>query len=211
MFGREKLNKVFAEFTGTLLLALSVLVVSHMFGLGTAAWYISLTAGVALMLIVAKLGHVSGAHVNPAVTIGLWTIKKINSNNAVVYIASQMLGGAVALLFYNYLINGSLAPSGSGEFVWRVFWGEAAGAIIFGAGIASAIDQKMEGFYKAFTIGASLAAGALLASVASAGYLNPAVALANNSWDKTLVVAPIFGIIVGMNSYMALFASKKKK
>ncbi len=213
MFNKEKLSLVGAEFVGTAMLAMAVLVTSHMFGSGTAAWYVSLSAGATLALIVAKLGHVSGAHVNPAVTIGMWTLKKIGTTNAVVYITAQMLGGAVALLAYNYFTNETLPAIGASTFDWRPFWAEAAGAAVFGSGIVAAVTQKLEGFYGAFTIGASLTAGALLASTASAGFLNPAVALGNNAWDRTFAIAPIVGMVVGMNVYMWLFApvTKKKK
>lgn len=216
MFSKEKLSMVVAEFVGTALLASVVLVAGHMFGLGTAAWYVSLSAGVALTLIVAVFGHVSGAHVNPAVTIGLWTLKRIPTTNAVVYIAAQLLGGAAALSFYNYATGDTLVNSGSSTFVWQVFVAELVGTALFGMGIAAAALQKLEGYYAAFTIGTSLALGALVASTASAGFLNPAVALANNAWDKTLVVAPIVGMVIGMNVYAALLApaavsTKRKK
>ncbi len=211
MFNKEKLSVVAAEFVGTAMLAMAVLVVSHLFGSGTAAWYISLSAGAALALIVVKLGHISGAHVNPAVTIGMWTLKKISTTNAIVYIAAQLLGGAIALMVYNYLTNDTLPMIGASTFEWRIFWAEVAGAAVFGSGIVAAVSQKLEGFNAAFTIGASLTAGALLASVASAGFLNPAVALGNNAWDRTLVIAPIVGMILGMNIYMWLFAPVQKK
>ncbi|MCA9324009.1 aquaporin [Candidatus Saccharibacteria bacterium] len=211
MFGKEKVSMVGAEFVGTFMLATAVLVVSNMFGAGTAAWYTAVSAGAALALIVAKLGHVSGAHVNPAVTIGMWTLKKIPTTSAVVYIASQLLGGAAALAFYNYATDATLAASGAANFDWRVFWLESAGAAVFGSGIAAAVSQKLEGVYAAFTIGASLTAGALIASLASAGFVNPAVALGNNAWDRTLVIAPIVGMVVGMNIYMWLFAPAEKK
>ena len=213
MFSREKLRLVLAEFLGTFLLASVVLVASHMFGSGTAAWYVSISAGAALALIITQLGHISGAHVNPAVTIGLWTLKKIQTTNAIVYIASQLLGGATALLFYNYATNANLASVGASSFDWRIFWLEAAGAAIFGMGIVSVISQKLEGIYAALAIGFSLTAGAFIASLAAPGYLNPAVALGNNAWDRTMVIAPIIGMVVGMNVYMALLAPilKKKK
>ena len=211
MFSKKKLSVVVAEYLGTFMLAMAVLVVSNMFGSGTAAWYTSISAGAALMLIIAKLGHVSGAHVNPAVTLGLWTLKKIETMDAVMYVVAQMLGGASALLFYNYATGDTLPASGSAPFVWSVFWVEAAGAAVFGAGIVAAISQKLDGLYGAFTVGASLAAGALLASLASAGFLNPAVALGNNAWNRTLAIAPLIGMVVGMNVYMALFAPTPEK
>ena len=215
MFSKEKLSVVLAEFLGTAMLASIVLVASNMFGLGTAAWYTALSAGVALSLIVSVFGSVSGAHVNPAVTLGLWTLKKIETMDAVVYIASQMLGGATALLFYNYATGESLAASGSGSFAWPAFVAELVGTALFGMGIASVVFQKLEGYHAAITIGMSLTLGALVASLGSAGFLNPAVALGNNAWDRTLIFAPLIGMVVGMNVYMALIApkpvAKKKK
>jgi glycerol uptake facilitator-like aquaporin len=215
MLSKQKLSLVLAEFMGTAMLASAVLVVGNMFSLGTAAWYGALTAGVALSLIVGIFGHVSGAHVNPAVTIGLWTLKKIETTNAIVYIAAQILGGASALLFFNYATGINLAAAGSSSFSWSIFWVETVGAALFGMGIASVVSQKLEGYHAAFTIGMSLTLGSLVASTASAGFLNPAVALANNSWDRTLALAPIIGMVVGMNVYMTLIApsvsAKKSK
>lgn len=206
MFSKHKLSLVLAEFMGTAMLASAVLVVSNLFALGTAAWYGALTAGVALSLIVSVFGHVSGAHVNPAVTIGLWTLKKIETTTAIVYVAAQMLGGASALLFFNYASGESLAAVGSSSFSWVIFWVETVGAALFGMGIASVISQKIEGYQAAITIGMSLTFGSLIASTASAGFLNPAVALANNSWDRTLALAPVLGMVIGMNIYVALIA-----
>jgi len=210
MLSKEKMGMIVAEFIGTALLTSIVLVVSNMFGGGTAAWYTALSAGVTLSIIVGMIGRVSGAHVNPAVTIGLWTQKKVETTNAVVYVATQLLGGLVALSLYNYLTGGDLANGGSGTFIWSVFWAEVIGAAVFGMGIAAAVSQKLEGYYAAFTIGLSLTLGALIASVASAGFLNPAVALGNNSWDRTLAIAPIVGMIIGMHVYMAFLAPARK-
>jgi glycerol uptake facilitator-like aquaporin len=211
MFSKEKLSVLVAEFLGTAMLASVVLMVGHLFGGGTAAWYTALSAGVTLALLVGVFGHVSGAHVNPAVTIGLWSLKKIAMMDAAVYVAAQLLGGAAALLFYNYATGDSLPNVGGAEFVWSVFWVEVVGAALFGMGIASVVTQKLEGYYAAVTIGMSLTVGALVASVASAGFLNPAVALGYNSWNVTLVAAPIIGMVVGMQVYATLLAPVAKK
>ncbi len=197
-----------AEFIGTALLSFVVLILAHMFGLGTAAWYISLSAGVTLAFIVAVFGQYSGAHVNPAITVGLWTLKKIDTATAIVYVSTQMLAGAVALLTYNYLASEKVAMSGAAAFSGRVFIAEMLGAVVFGMGVASVVVRKVEGAYASFTVGASLTLGALVASVAAPGFLNPAVALANNAWDKTVATAPIIGIVVGMNVYYYIFVSK---
>jgi aquaporin TIP len=57
---------------------------------------IGLASGLAIAVMVSSVGHVSGAHFNPAVTIGAWVTQKINSSNAVAYILAQLAGGAAA-------------------------------------------------------------------------------------------------------------------
>jgi glycerol uptake facilitator-like aquaporin len=155
-------------------------------------------------------GSVSGAHVNPAVTIGLLFAKKIPLVTALLYVAVQLLGGATAMLFYNYARGETLSTDPTAPFAWSVFVAEMVGALLFGMGIAAAVVQKMEGLQLALTIGLSLTIGALVASAGSAGFLNPAVALANNSWDRTYVLAPIVGMVVGMNAYFWLFSPAEK-
>lgn len=210
LFSKEKLQLLLAEFLGTALLCVVVLRVSHVFGLGTAAWYTSLSAGLALALIVALFGRFSGAHVNPAITIGLWTLKKIDAATAIVFVSTQMLAGASTLLLYDYLTGQKLVMSGSSTFSGRVFIAEMIGSLIFGVGVAMAATRELKEGFASFVIGVSLAIGALVASLAAPGFLNPAVALANNAWDKTVIIAPIVGIAVGMNLYYYAFEGDDK-
>lgn len=205
MFNREKIGMMVAEFFGTAILATVAISAASYFNF-TAAWYVSIAAGTALAVLVALIGKVSGAHVNPAITLGLWTLKKISTTNAAVYIAVQMLGGAVALLFVEYVTNSDIVQAGTGNIDSRVFVAEMIGAAVFGMGVAAAVSQKMEGFQLSFTIGASLMLGILIASNGGVGFVNPAVALANNTWDKTVVIAPLLGSVVGMNIYSMFLA-----
>jgi aquaporin related protein len=206
----EKFQPLIAEFIGTMMLSLAVLTTARMFSVGTAPWYISITAGAALFLIVTKLGHVSGAHVNPAVTVGQWSLKKIDTIQAAFYIVFQLFGGATALLLFNFLTDTQLPTATSDMFLWRAFFGEALGGAVFGAGIIAAISKKLDDKYTAVTIGFSLTAGAMLASLSSAGYLNPAVALANNGVSKITMIAPIVGVTFGMQLYTYLFAPQSR-
>src|SRR5207249_4716414 len=48
-----------------------------------------------LAIMVSNLGHISGAHFNPAVTIGVWVVGKIEGARAIVYIVSQLVGAAL--------------------------------------------------------------------------------------------------------------------
>ena len=57
---------------------------------------IALAHGLTIAVMVAAIGAYSGAHINPAVTIGLWSTKNIDNKNALGYIAAQLLGAVVA-------------------------------------------------------------------------------------------------------------------
>ena len=205
MFDRQKIGVIVAEFVGTFILASVAIGAAGYFNF-TAPWYVSIAVGMTLAGLVAMIGRVSGAHVNPAITIGLWTLRKVPTPKAIVYVASQMLGGATALAFVEYVTNNDIVQQGFSTIDSRIFVAEMMGAAVFGMGVAAAVLQKLEGFYLAFAVGVSLMIGILVASIAAPGYLNPAVALANNTWDWTVVVAPVLGAVVGMNVYSLFLA-----
>jgi glycerol uptake facilitator-like aquaporin len=212
MLERKKMGVIVAEFLGTMILALVVIGSAKYFNF-TAPWYVGMAAAIALATLVGTIGKVSGAHVNPAITAGLWTLKKIPTPNALIYIAAQLLGGASALAIVEYVTNSDVVASGMSTMDGRVFLAEALGTAIFGFGVAAVVMQKLEGMQAAFTVGASLFLGVLVAAMAAPGFLNPAVALANNSWDRTTVIAPLLGSIVD-SFFLApadsLKSSKKK-
>src|SRR5215467_10669490 len=63
-------------------------------GIGLLA--IALAHGLAIGIMVSALGHISGGHYNPAITIGIWVTKRINTVEALLYWVAQLLGGVVA-------------------------------------------------------------------------------------------------------------------
>ena len=200
-----KMSTLIAEVFGTAVLTSTVLAEANSNVLVNKTWFVAATAGLTLTLMVLVIGKVSGAHVNPAVTIGLWTLRKIETTTAIVYIASQFLGAAIALRLFQYLQNDALQNI-AGKFDWRVFIAEVVGTFIFTFGIASIVTQKLDGYKAAFGIGASLMLGALVAGTVSNGILNPAVALGLNSWSWVYVAGPIVGSVLGMNVYDLLVA-----
>ncbi len=201
MFGRNKVAALVAEFLGTFTLASVVLAMS---GRTTFPYFVAMAAGGTLALMVLVIGSLSGSHINPAVTIGLWTLRQVTTTTAVVYIAAQMLGGAVAWRLNEYLLNTPLNNIANKTFDWRIFTAETVGTVIFTFGIAAAVFQGFRGLRQAVTIGGSLTLGIFLATFASNGLLNPAVALGVNSWSFIYVTAPILGAIIGMNLYAVL-------
>jgi glycerol uptake facilitator-like aquaporin len=212
MFTKSKLAPLFAEFFGTFVLATAVTGVTFVLTqLGTVEktgipFFTPATAGAVLALMVLVIGKISGAHINPAVTFGMWSARKIETARAVLYIAMQMLGGLVAILFASYLFNQTIpSQAQGGDIDWRVFTAEAVGTFVFTFGIAAAVAQKFEGGKLAASIGFSLFAGILVASMGSNGILNPAVAVALNSANSSYFLAPLLGSLLAFNIYELLF------
>src|SRR3989338_2166263 len=88
-----------AEFIGTFTLVfigIGSIASSSILGVQSGLVGIALAHGLALAVMISSTAAISGGHLNPAVTIGLLTVKKINLKNAVGYILSQCLGAIVA-------------------------------------------------------------------------------------------------------------------
>lgn len=208
LFGRKKLAIIVAEFVGTFVLVSAIYAVLLE---RLPALFVASAAGVAFGLVVLAVGQVSGAHINPAVTLGLWSLRKIETTFAVVYIAVQFLAAAAAWRLNEYFLDGPLKSLADKAFDWRVFTAEAVGTLIFTFGLAAALFQGYKGLRLAATAGASLGLGMLIASVASNGVLNPAVALGIQSWSFAYIAGPILGSIIGMNLYAQLFVPAKSR
>lgn len=206
MLTREKFAMGVAEVLGTGVLTLIVLAVSRS-PIGIP-YFVALGVGLAMALMVLVVGSTSGAHLNPAVTLGLWSARKVSTIKAILYIGLQFVGAALAWKSFTYLTNNSLQNIAGADFDWRVFAAEAIGAFVFTFGLASAVYQKYTGGKLAATIGGSLTLGILVASTASNGLINPAIALGVNSWSITYAVAPLVGGIIGVNLYALLFAGE---
>jgi aquaporin Z len=122
------MKKNLAEFIGTFWLVLggcgsAVLAANFtsepFIGIGLVG--VSLAFGLTVLTIAYSLGHISGAHLNPAVTIGLWAGGRVDGKTILPYVISQVLGGiaAAAVLYIIATGNGAeiggFAANGYGE------------------------------------------------------------------------------------------------
>lgn len=201
---RSKIAMLAAEFLGTAVLATVAINVSRsQIGIG---YFVAIGVGLTLGLLVLALGPTSGGHFNPAVTIGLWTVRKVKSLVAVAYVAAQMLGGLAAWQLANYFAGSEIRSIANAEFDWRLLVAEAVGAFVFTFLVAAAVFQRYENGKAAALIGGGLTVGVIVASLASNAVLNPAIALANQSWSWAYAAGPIVGALIGMNLYVLVFA-----
>lgn len=114
-----------AEFFGTFWLVLggcgAAMISAGFPGVGIGLIGVSLAFGLTVLTIAYSLGHVSGAHLNPAVTIGFWAAGKIGANKVLPYIGSQLVGAitGAAVLYIIVTGNGSsigdFAANGYGD------------------------------------------------------------------------------------------------
>lgn len=108
------MKKSLAEFIGTFWLVLggcgSAVLASSYPNIGIGLLGVSLAFGLTVLTMVYSIGYISGAHLNPAVTIGLWIGGRISSKDILSYIISQIAGAiaAASILYFITIGNGSI-------------------------------------------------------------------------------------------------------
>ncbi len=120
------MKKLLAEFIGTLWLVLggcgSAVLAAGFPELGIGFVGVSIAFGLTVLTMVYAIGHISGCHLNPAVSIGLWVGGRFDKKDLIPYIAAQVLGGiAGAAILYVIATGksgfelGGFAANGFGE------------------------------------------------------------------------------------------------
>lgn len=155
----DVINVVLAELIGTFVLALVALL--------SIKDILPLYVGLTLVVLVMTIGAVSGSHVNPAVTFGLWAAKKVKTILVPFYWGAQFLGAMAAVVVMN-LVSGSQKSLDFGhftEFSWTIMLVELIGAAVFLFGLTSVLSRTdLTNGGKAFGIGLSLAVGLFVSS-----------------------------------------------
>lgn len=174
---------------------------------------IALAFGLAVTLIVASSGHLGGAHVNPAVTLGFWSIGRFPSRDVVPYIIAQCIGAVAASALLGWLLGpdggfGATLPQLpiAQAFVIEMGYTGLLGFVIMGV----ATDERTPPSVAPFAIGATIFAGALVTGPLTGGSFNPArsfgPAVVGQVWTAHWLywLAPIAGMMAGMRLYRAL-------
>jgi MIP family channel proteins len=216
------IRPLIAEFIGpfalTFLGAGSImLAVTQGYNNGGTLVMVALAHGLAIGLMVAAAGHISGGHYNPAVTIGLWVGGKIGAMKAVAYVVVQLAGAVVAALILKKLFDQSSAtlanaiPSvnyggdGDGIIVGR------ANALIIEAILTFflmyviygvAVDKRGPGAIAPLAIGLTITLDILMGGPLTGAAMNPSrhfgVALVDGTWKDAWIywLGPIAGASV---------------
>ena len=208
MVDKKTVAMLVAEFLGAAMLTLVVLSVrSSAIGI---PYFVAIAAGLTVGLVWLTSGGVLGVQMNPATTLGLWTIRKVKTAQAVLNIAFQLLGAYAAFGLFTYFVKTHI-QSVAGHFDARVMIAEAVGAFVFSFAVVSAIYKAYDGLVLAIVGGSAFMVAIIVASSVSNGLVNPALALGVKSWSwGTYVLGPVVGSIVGMNLYSLVFADDVK-
>jgi aquaporin NIP len=216
----SRLRRYVAEFVGTFVLVVigpgAVMVASSTHAFGDAG--IALAFGLAVTVVVAATGQTGGAHINPAVTLGLWSVRRFPARDVLPYVAAQVLGAVVAASALLWILGpianvGATLPSIS---IGRAFAVEAGYTAILGLVIMGvAVDKRAPSLVAPFMIGATIAAGAFVTGPLTGGSFNPArsfgPALVGHVWTAHWLywLAPIVGAVAGMNLSAAISDSAR--
>jgi aquaporin Z len=170
------MNKYIAEFIGTFFLVLTI----GCTGIGVGAGVIApLAIGAALMVMVFAGGHISGAHYNPAVTVGVLIRGKVNGSDVVPYMVAQLLGAAIAAVVVTKFLRVGIdvtpiAPKIGPALLAEFLFTFALVYVVLNA--ATAEGTSGNSFY-GLAIGMTVMTGAFAVGDISGGAFNPAVAL----------------------------------
>jgi len=170
------MNKYIAEFIGTFFLVLTI----GCTGIGAGADVIApLAIGAALMVMVFAGGHISGAHYNPAVTVGVFIRGKVNAADVGPYIVAQLAAAAIAAIVVTKFLRAGIvvtpitpkvAPALIAEFLFTF-------ALVYVVLNAATAEGTSGNSFYGLAIGMTVMTGAFAVGDISGGAFNPAVAL----------------------------------
>jgi aquaporin Z len=209
------MRKYLAELIGTFSLVFAgtgAIVINDVSGGKISHVGIALTFGLIVMAMIYAVGDISGAHLNPAVTIGFWTARRFPAGEVLPYLASQT-GGAIlasAILRFLFVHNnlGATLPAGSDSqsFVLEVILTFMLMFVIMNV----AHGSKEQGIMAGAAIGAVVALEAMFAGPICGASMNPARSLApallsgncRSLW--VYLTAPFIGAIIAVTAYQVV-------
>lgn len=205
-----KLDRLAAEAFGTFCLVFAgtgAIVVNDVSGGAITHVGIAVVFGLVVMAMIHAVGDISGAHLNPAVTIGMCAAGRLPGSEVIPYIAGQLTGAFAAsalirLLFPLHASLGVTRPTGA---IWQAFVLEAVLTFILMVVILRVSSgPKERGMLAGITVGAVIGLEAMFAGPISGASMNPARSLAPAVVSGDLaglwvyLTAPVAGALAGV-------------
>ena len=229
------MKKYGAEFFGTFWLVLggcgSAVLAAAFPDVGIGLLGVALAFGLTVLTMAYAIGHISGCHLNPAVSVGLWAGGRFPANQLVPYIIAQVLGGLVAggVLYIiasgkagfdvsaGFASNGYGAHSPGGYSLLAALVTEVVMTMMFLLIILGATDKRAPQGFAPIAIGLGLTLIHLISIPVTNTSVNPArstgVAVFVGGWAVGQLwlfwVAPIVGALLGAASYRLVGGSEE--
>lgn len=233
----NSMQRGLAEFIGTFWLVLggcgSAVLAAGVADVGIGWLGVSLAFGLTVVTMAYAIGHISGCHLNPAVTVGLWAGGRFAAKDIPLYVAAQVAGGLVAAAVLFFIANGNpewsiangLAQNGydagspGGYTLAAGFLTEVLLTAMFLFVIMGATDGRAPAGFAPLAIGLALVLIHLISipvtntSVNPARSTGPAVMLGGLALQQLWLfwVAPLLGGALGGAAYRALSADTQAK
>jgi len=221
------MKKYVAEFFGTFWLVLggcgSAVLAAAFPEVGIGLLGVSLAFGLTVLTMAFAIGHISGCHLNPAVSVGLWAGGRFPAKELAPYIVAQVIGGIVAggVLYLiasgkdGFSLTGGFASNGYGEHspggygLGAALLCEVVMTMMFLVVILGATDKRAPAGFAPIAIGLCLTLIHLISIPVTNTSVNPArstgVAVFVGGWAVQQLwlfwVAPIVGAVVGARVY----------
>jgi aquaporin Z len=223
------MKKYTAEFLGTFWLVLggcgSAVIAAAFPDVGIGLLGVSLAFGLTVLTIVYSLGHISGAHLNPAVSIGLMVGGRFNAKELLPYIIAQVLGGIAAAGILYIIVTGNgneignFAANGYGDHspgkynMFAAFITEVVMTFMFLVVILGATDERAPKGFAGLAIGLSLTLIHLISIPVTNTSVNPARSISQalfvGGWAVEqlwlFILAPAIGSILAGIVYKYIF------
>lgn len=233
--GETKMKKYSAEFVGTFWLVLggcgSAVLAAAFPQVGIGLLGVSLAFGLTVLTMAYAIGHISGCHLNPAVSVGLWAGGRFPANQLLPYIVSQVLGaiaaGAVLYMIASgkagFDVSAGFASNGFGEHspggysMHAALVCEVVMTALFLIVILGATDKRAPAGFAPIAIGLCLTLIHLISIPVTNTSVNPArstgVAVFVGDWALSQLwlfwVAPIAGGVIGAVVYRFIGGEKE--
>ncbi|KRW63069.1 porin [Aeromonas allosaccharophila] len=229
------MKPVAAEFMGTFWLVLggcgSAVLAAAFPHVGIGLLGVSLAFGLTVLTMAFAIGHISGCHLNPAVTVGLWAGGRFPASGVLPYIVAQVLGGIAAAAVLYVIASGQAGFDLSAGFASNGYGEHSPGGYSLTAALVC--EMVMTGFFLFVIMGATdsrapvgfapIAIGLCLTLIHLVSIpvtntsVNPArstgVALFVGDWAVSQLwlfwVAPIVGAILGALAYRLVATEQK--
>lgn len=220
---RKSLVPLIGEAFGTFLfvfVGMASIVLGSVLTGGTTLVAVALAHGITLAVVVTAFAAISGGHINPAVTVGLWINRSIGTVQAVSYIVAQLVGAGLAGFFAKSIYPAaSVAASGLGKPALGAGVDPVSGAVLevvmtmvlVTAVFFTAVDPrapKLGGLLIGFSIIGDILIGGPLTGAAMnpARWFGPAIAQMDFSDAWVWIVGPVVGAAVVAALYRWVFS-----